>query len=210
MKFFKKFLLRIKNFFYEPPVTPTVPEVFEPVPNPIETVEQQISLLTNKEGIALCAQYEGLHKVGRDKLIHPYLCPANVATIGYGTIVYPNGKKVTLNDLPITKEKAMEYFRHEMDEKENVLQHHFERNGLNFNENEFSALVVFAYNLGSGVVTSKNYTMGRAVLSGDRQRIANAFSLYTKAKNKWGVKRTLKGLVRRRNAEKALFLKPVR
>ena len=26
----------------------------------------------------------------------PYLCPAGVATIGYGTTVYPNGKKVSM------------------------------------------------------------------------------------------------------------------
>ena len=40
---------------------------------------------------SLCKQFEGF----RSK---PYLCPANVATIGYGSTYYANGVKVTLND----------------------------------------------------------------------------------------------------------------
>lgn len=39
----------------------------------------------------------------------PYLDGGGVATIGYGTIQYPNGTKVTLKDPSIDKETAMSY-----------------------------------------------------------------------------------------------------
>lgn len=38
--------------------------------------------------------------------LSPYLCSANVPTIGYGTTYYPDGRKVTLDDEPITEEYA--------------------------------------------------------------------------------------------------------
>ena len=47
----------------------------------------------------LCKRFEGF----RSK---PYLCPANVATIGYGSTYYANGTKVTLNDPPMSQEEA--------------------------------------------------------------------------------------------------------
>jgi len=49
----------------------------------------------------LCRRFEGLH-------LKPYLCPAGVPTIGWGTTRYPNGKPVRLSDPPITKEYADE------------------------------------------------------------------------------------------------------
>jgi lysozyme len=47
----------------------------------------------------LCRRFEGLR-------LRPYLCPAGVATIGYGSTFYENGVRVTLHDTPITKERA--------------------------------------------------------------------------------------------------------
>ena len=42
----------------------------------------------------------------------PYLCPAGIPTIGYGFTYYPDTKKkVTLQDPPITKERAEEILR---------------------------------------------------------------------------------------------------
>lgn len=38
----------------------------------------------------------------------PYACPAGVATIGIGSTVYPDGRRVTLLDPPITRERAVE------------------------------------------------------------------------------------------------------
>jgi lysozyme len=56
----------------------------------------------NKKGLDLITSFEGFsHK--------PYLCPAGVPTIGYGTTVYPSGKRVTLRDPSITRQQGLDY-----------------------------------------------------------------------------------------------------
>lgn len=47
----------------------------------------------------LCRRFEGL-------VLTPYLCSAGVPTIGYGATYYPDGRRVTLKDPPITRETA--------------------------------------------------------------------------------------------------------
>jgi len=49
---------------------------------------------------AICEEFEGFSP-------RPYLCPAGVPTIGYGTTVYPNGKRVSLSDPPISRDEAL-------------------------------------------------------------------------------------------------------
>ncbi len=48
---------------------------------------------------ALCRTFEGLY-------LKPYTCPAGVQTIGIGSTLYEDGTKVTLQDAPITAERA--------------------------------------------------------------------------------------------------------
>jgi len=36
----------------------------------------------------------------------PYLCSANIPTIGYGNTIYPNGERVTMDDPEIDKAEA--------------------------------------------------------------------------------------------------------
>ena len=48
---------------------------------------------------ALCRTFEGLS-------LKPYLCPAGKPTIGYGSTLYEDGSWVTLQDQPITAERA--------------------------------------------------------------------------------------------------------
>lgn len=162
-------------------------------------------LLTNDEGIVLIMESEGFYS-------DPYICPAGVPTIGYGTTYYPDGTKVSLNDFPITKEKAVFYLQNEINEKENVIEEFLSDNDIVLNSNEFSALVSFAYNLGNGPVITPGKTMCDAILSGNRKRIANAFLVYNKARVKtkpFGIRRLkeLRGLTIRRNKERNLFLK---
>ncbi len=128
----------------------------------------------------------------------PYLCPAKVPTIGYGTILYPNGKKVTLQDKPCTEAEAIEWMRYELNQKakevdamttDAVTQH------------QFDALVSFAYNCGSNAL--KGSTLLKRVNSNPTDpTIKDAFMMWVKANGK-----TLKGLVRRREAEAALYFK---
>jgi lysozyme len=98
---------------------------------------------TNSKGIDLIKSFEGLKLVA-------YVCPANVPTIGYGTIRYPNGNKVKLGDT-CTNLQAETYLKHDLKQFELSVDA-LCRDDLN--ANQFSALVSFAYNLGSGSLKS--------------------------------------------------------
>ncbi len=50
---------------------------------------------------ALCERFEGFYR-------SPYICPAGVPTIGFGATFYENGKRVVLNDVPISRERGRE------------------------------------------------------------------------------------------------------
>lgn len=89
--------------------------------------------------IAVIKHYERFYST-------PYLCPAHVATIGYGTTVYDNGKKVRLTDPAITEPEAIELLEHD------VAQFERDVNSLlkvPVSQSMFDALVSFAYNVGS-------------------------------------------------------------
>lgn len=78
----------------------------------------------------------------------PYLCPANVATIGYGTTVYENGKRVRLNDPRITEAEAVELLMFDLTnfaKDVNLLLK------VKVTQSQFDALVSFAYNVGSDI-----------------------------------------------------------
>ena len=84
--------------------------------------------------------------------LKPYRCPANVPTIGYGTTHYPDGKKVTVQDPPITKEQATEYLVHEM--RKSLFQALKYCPILASSEEKWGAIADFVYNLGPGALQS--------------------------------------------------------
>lgn len=145
----------------------------------------------NKACIDLIKSFEGL-------FLKAYLDPVKIPTIGYGTIKYPNGKAVTMADKPITEVQAIEYLTHEVNEKaagvEKVAK-------VPLNDNEFGALVSFAYNVGSNALATS--TLLKKLNAGDRAGAADEFLRWNKAKGQ-----VLPGLTRRRTAERDLFLKP--
>ena len=146
---------------------------------------------TGPNGLGLITKWEGL------KLI-PYLCSAKVATIGFGSTYYENGTRVTMNDAPITKERALELFKNTLST--------YERGVDSFtvdtiNQNQFDALTSFAYNLGTQAL--KGSTLLKKVNNNPNDpTIANEFAKWTRA---GGV--VLKGLVSRRKAEAELYFK---
>jgi len=78
----------------------------------------------------------------------PYLCSSGVPTIGWGNTIYPNGKKVTMRDKPISQEFADSMFL--------FILSLFEKDVLSLlkqpvTQNQFNGLVSFAYNLGSDI-----------------------------------------------------------
>lgn len=135
----------------------------------------------NKDGLELIKSFEGC------KLI-AYLCPAGVWTIGYGHTAGVSKGQV------ITKEQAENMLKSDMQKYEKYVTDDVK---IALNENQFSALVSFCYNCGRGNL--RTLVKGRT-----SSQIAEAMLLYNKANGK-----VLNGLVRRRKAERELFLKPV-
>jgi len=143
-------------------------------------------LKTNQAGLDLIKEFEGLK-------LYAYLCPARVRTIGYGTTIYPNGSKVKKGDL-CSKQDAEDYLKHDLEKFENSVKKLIT---VELNENQFSALVSFCYNLGAGNLQKS--TLRKRLNKGD-YNIGNEFGKWVKAGG-----RVLSGLVRRRESEKELF-----
>jgi len=135
---------------------------------------------------SLCKQFEGF----RSK---PYLCPANVATIGYGSTYYADKRKVTLEDPPMSQEEAHALL---MIELEHTYLPGVLRNCpiLATDERKCNAIVDFAYNLGVGRVQTS--TLKRKINAGDWEGAQEQLMLWTKGGGK-----VLPGLLKRRKAE---------
>lgn len=137
--------------------------------------------ISNK-GIALIKEFEGCR-------LEAYKDPAGVPTIGYGhTSGVQMGQKITL-------EQAEEYLREDIERFEN---HVMRYNGTyRWNQNQFDALVSFAYNIGN---------IDQLTAGGKRSiaEISAKIPEYCHAGGK-----ELAGLVRRRAAEKELFDTPI-
>jgi len=135
---------------------------------------------------ALCKQFEGF----RGK---PYLCPASIPTIGYGSTYYADGRKVTLNDHPMSEPDAAVLLLQE-------LQHTYLPGVLRncpvllTDEKKCNAIVDFAYNLGTGRLQTS--TLKRKINAQDWDGAKEQLLLWTK-----GGGRVLPGLLKRRNAE---------
>lgn len=126
-----------------------------------------------------------------------YKDSAGIATIGIGTIKYPNGVKVKMGDV-CTKQQAYEYLDNDLKDAIKTVN----RLCPAINQNQFDALVSFQYNTGSlsGSTLLKRIKTG----TGD---IRDAFLMWVKAKDpKTGKKITVQGLVNRRNKEADIFL----
>ena len=95
-----------------------------------------------QQALDLIKKYEGFSA-------SPYICPAGVATIGYGNTFYPNGKKVTMSDAPVSQTEAEKMLKDVVDKDfVSVL----EKSIPYWNEmsdGQKSALISFAYNLGA-------------------------------------------------------------
>jgi len=126
----------------------------------------------------------------------PYLCPAKVATIGYGTTYYPDGKRVTLSDPPIDEVMAATLLQSNLANYERGVDA-MTRDDIT--QNQFDALVSFAYNV--GLNNLKNSTLLKLVNANpNNKNIRKEFLKWVHANGK-----KLKGLERRRQAEAELY-----
>jgi len=130
-----------------------------------------------------------------------YLDPVGVPTIGYGTIRYPNGKKVKLGDA-ITDAEAEAFLTFEVDDIIKSLNDILKN--IDLNQNQFDAVVSLCYNIGVGAFQSS--TVLKELIVGDFSAAAKAFELWNKGTVD-GTKVVLPGLVNRRREERQLFEK---
>lgn len=150
-------------------------------------------MIVSKNGLDLIKKFESFKS-------KPYLCPANVPTIGYGSTYYPDGKKATLQDKEITEQKACEILEY-------IANKDFGSNinkvvKVPLNQNQFDALVSFSYNVGNGNFNSST------LLKLLNQVFYNEASVQLLRWDKANGM-PLAGLTKRRKAEKELFDKAV-
>ena len=135
---------------------------------------------------ALCKQFEGY----RGK---PYLCPAGVPTIGYGSTYYGSGAKVALTDPPMSEPDATALLLQELAHTYlPAVRRHCPI--LLTDERKCNAIVDFAYNLGVGRLQTS--TLKRKINAQDWDGAKEQLMLWTK-----GGGRVLPGLLKRRTAE---------
>jgi len=135
----------------------------------------------------------------------PYVCPAGVWTIGYGTTYYPDGYPVLSGDPPVTKEKAQGLLEHNIGHSVvPVLETTIPTWGP-MNTNQRAAIISFAYNLGSHFYGGKNFnTITRALSStANWPDVPSALMLYVNPGSSFE-----SGLRRRREAEGNLWKTP--
>lgn len=142
---------------------------------------------TSDAGIALIKRYEGLR-------LEAYLCPAGVWTIGYGH-TSAAGKPVVKAGMTITPEEADDILRRDLGGYEQGVLSLVE---VEISQNQFDALVSFAYNVGVGALAKS--TLLKRVNAQRFDEVPAEFMKWTKAGG-----RELKGLVRRRRDEAKLW-----
>lgn len=139
---------------------------------------------TSKQGIELIKRYEGLR-------LKAYVCPAGVATIGWG---HAKGVKA---GMVIDLAEAERLLADDIAIAERCVNCDAE----NLNQNQFDALVSFVFNV--GVSAYRSSTLRCMVINKpDSPVIAKEFDRW-----KYSNGRVLPGLVRRRRAECELYFR---
>ncbi len=143
----------------------------------------------SKRGLLFIEEFEGF----RSK---PYLDTGGVWTIGIGTIVYPNGTKVSGTDRPISRDRALELLEIDLIAREKKVKSLLK---VDLNQNQYDAIISFAYNVGTHALSTSTLLKRLNVNPCDPD-IAYQFSRWNKDNGK-----VIAGLVRRREAESKMY-----
>lgn len=144
----------------------------------------------SEKGINLITKFEGLK-------LAAYVCPAGVATIGYGTTRYPDKSKVKIGDKLTSKDQAIDLLKVNLKEYEDNVSALLYN--VIINQNQYDALVSFVYNLGTGAF-AKSTLLRKIKLNPNDLTIKDEFA-------KWinGGGKKLPGLIKRRKEEADLY-----
>lgn len=143
-----------------------------------------------KLGLPLIKKWEGLR-------LKPYLCSANVATIGYGSTYYLDGRRVTLKDPAITKTVAEALLVNTV--MKTYLPAVLENCSTLETAGQFAAVLSWTYNLGVGAL--RGSSMRKAILKKDWDKALAQLQKWNKAAGK-----VQPGLVNRRADEAQVFV----
>ena len=163
----------------------------------------------SRAGEDLMHRYEGFRS-------RPYLCPAHIWTIGYGHVLCQEQIKLPMvrkegytgmirKEYPLKPEDNRVWTKEEINELFRVDVENFERGVLRLvprcagRQGAFDALVSISFNFGLGNL--QRSTIRMRANRGDWEGAADALRMWTKGGGK-----VLPGLVKRREAEIALFL----
>lgn len=155
----------------------------------------------SEAGIQLIKSFEGCHN-------SPYKCPATLWTIGYGRVLYPDQARLKTGEraaYPLRSEHNRVFANDEIDALLAADLQRFEAGVLRLcpatsnSQCHLDAIVSFAFNVGLGNLQSS--TLRMKYNREDYEGAADEFLKWNKAGGK-----VLRGLERRREAERALFL----
>lgn len=141
--------------------------------------------------INLIKQFEGFSA-------SPYRCPAGIPTIGYGSTRYEDDTAVKMTDSSITETRAAQIMAATLGGEYEAAVNRYVTVPLT--QNQFDALVDFCYNCGAQNLRTS--TLLKLLNKGDYAGAAGQFGVWVRAEG-----HVLNGLVKRREAERALFLK---
>lgn len=158
----------------------------------------------NDTGIKLIADFEGFSD-------RPYYATTKekekgIVTIGYGCTFYPDGRKVKITDPKITRDYAIEMLK--------SVARKFEKEVLSLikkpvTQNQFNALVSFAYNVGSDIDSDTipeglgDSTLLKLINNNPNdKKIIGEFAKWNKQSGK-----VINGLTKRRKIESELYFK---
>lgn len=140
-----------------------------------------------REGLALIKLFEGFKAKA-------YRCAAGMWTIGYGHTSVSGAPEVKAG-MKVSREEASAILARDVERFAEGVRKVV---AVTLTDQQFSALVSFAYNAGLGAFRSSSVL--KAVNQGDQAAVPRRLSLWVKAGG-----RVLPGLVKRRAAEAALF-----
>ncbi|HEY4942549.1 MAG TPA: lysozyme [Rhizomicrobium sp.] len=130
----------------------------------------------------------------------PYKDSGGIPTIGYGTILYPDGKAVTMADPTVTEDQATGFLSHQMSLKSAAIAPLLLRPA---SLHQAAAMLSLTYNIGTSAF--KNSTVLRQFNAGNIQAAADAFLMWDKATVD-GKAVVVDGLHNRRVQERTIFL----
>ncbi len=139
----------------------------------------------SEQGYALIMRHEGFSPI-------PYICPAGLPTIGYGHVIID---KEAFPKAGISPDSAKTLLKQDVNRFEAAINRFVT---VQINQNQFDALVSFAYNI--GIQAFERSTLLRHLNQGHYEKVPKELEKWVFSRG-----RRLSGLIKRRREEARLF-----